>query len=71
METLKIFSGSYQKQVIECLIGLLGEVFLTEKQTKCFTYEFKKATNFGKLYVLPKIDKKLHNIPGRPVITNY
>ena len=45
--------------------------FLTEKETKCFTYEFKKATNFGKLYVLPKIDKKLHNVPGRPVITNY
>ena len=50
---------------------LIRRGFLTEKQTKRFTYEFKKATNFGKLYVLPKIDKKLHNVPGRPVITNY
>ena len=50
---------------------LIRRGFLTEKQTKYFTYEFKKATNFGKLYVLPKIDKKLHNVPGRAVITNY
>ena len=24
--------------------------FITEKQLKYFTYEYKKATNFGKLY---------------------
>ena len=44
--------------------------FLTEKQMKYFTYEFKKATNFGKLHLLPKIHKRLHNVPGRPVISN-
>ena len=37
---------------------------------KYFTYEFKKATNFGKLYLSPKIHKRLHNVPGRPVISN-
>ena len=37
---------------------------------KYFTYEFKKTTNFGKLYVLPKIHKRLHNVPRRPVISN-
>ena len=31
--------------------------FLTKKQMKHFTYEFKKPNNFGKLYFLPKIHK--------------
>ena len=44
--------------------------FLTEKQMKYFIYEFKKATNLGKLYLLPKIHKRLHEIPGRPAISN-
>ena len=44
--------------------------FLTEKQIKYFTYEFKKAINFRKLYLLPKIHKRLHNVPGRPIILN-
>ena len=35
-----------------------------------FTYEYKKATNFGKLYLLPKIHKKLFNVPGWPVVSN-
>ena len=43
---------------------------LTEKQMKYFTYEFKKATNFGKLYLSPKIHERLHNVPGRLVISN-
>ena len=30
----------------------------------------RKATNFGKLYFLPKIHKRLHNVPGRPTISN-
>ena len=44
--------------------------FLTEKQMKYFTYEFKKATNFGKLYLLRMIHKRLHNVLGRPLISN-
>ena len=65
--TLKIFSVSYQKQVIKCL---KRRGFLTEKQMKYFTYEFKKATKFGKLYLSPKIHKSLHNVLGIPVISN-
>ena len=37
---------------------------------KYFTYEFKKACNLGKIYILPKIHKRLSDVPGRPVISN-
>ena len=41
---------------------------ITEKQLKYFTIDFKKATNLGKLYLLPKIHKRLFEVPGRPGI---
>ena len=41
---------------------------ITEKELKYFSYQFKKTTNLGKLYLLPKIHKRLSNVPGRPVI---
>ena len=44
--------------------------YITEKQLKYFSYEYRKATNFGKLYFLPKFYKRLHNVPGQPVISN-
>ena len=31
--------------------------YITEKQLKYFPYEYRKATNFGKLYFLPKFPK--------------
>ena len=37
---------------------------------KYFTYKYKKACNLGKLYLLPKIHKRLFNVPTRPVISN-
>ena len=45
--------------------------YITEKQLKYFFYEYRKATNVGKLYFLPKIHKRLiHNVPQRPVVSN-
>ena len=50
---------------------LCSRKFISEKELKYFTYSFKKATNLGKLYFLPKIHKRLSSVPGRPVILNY
>ena len=41
-----------------------------EKELKYFSYDFKKTTYLGKLYLLPKIHKRLQNVPERPVISN-
>ena len=43
---------------------------ITEEELKYFTYEYKKATNFGKMYLLPKIHKRLLNAPSQLVISN-
>ena len=44
--------------------------FSTEKQMKYFNYKFKQATIFLKLHLLPRVYKRLHNVSGRPVISN-
>ena len=54
----------------EIFSGLKRRGFVTDKQLKDFTYEYKKATNFNELYFLPKIHKRLFNVSGRPVISN-
>ena len=51
-------------------ISLRGEGKITEKQLKYFTIAHKKATNLTKIYLLPKIHKRLFNVPGRPFISN-
>ena len=42
---------------------------ISDKTLKYFTYELKKATNLGKFYLLPKIQKYLENVPRRPIIS--
>ena len=43
---------------------------ISDKTLKYFTYEFKKATNLGEFYLVPKIHERLENVPGKPVISN-
>ena len=49
---------------------LCSHRLISGSERKYFTCNFKKATNLGKLYFLPKIRKRLANVPGRPVISN-
>ena len=43
---------------------------ITEKELKYFIINDEKATNLGKMYLLPKIHKRLYDVPGRPVISS-
>ena len=43
---------------------------VTAKELTYFTYEYKRATNLGKMYLFPKTWKQLLNVPGRHVISN-
>ena len=45
------------------------ESYYTE--LKYFTYSFKNASCLGKINLLPKIHKRLYNVPGHPVISNF
>ena len=57
--------------------SLRRKAFITEKQLTYFTYDYKKTTNFvyqslnfRYLNLLPKIHKRLFDVPGRPVTSN-
>ena len=49
---------------------LCNKKVITEKELKYFMYSFKNASYLGKMYLLPKIHKRLYNVPGRQVISN-
>ena len=65
----KILQGLEEKSN-GILKGLKQKGKITEKQLKYFTTEHKKATNLGKMYLLPKIHKRIYDVPGRPVKSN-
>ena len=47
---------------------LLDKEYIDKKTSQYLKVEKSKP---GKFYLLPKIRKKLHNVPGSPVISNY
>ena len=42
---------------------------ITENENNYFRFNFKKATNLDKLYLLPRIQKGLYKVPRWPVIS--
>ena len=49
---------------------LCSRKLISGKELKYFTYNFRKATNLEQLYFVPKINKRLSSVPGRPFISN-
>ena len=63
-----VYKKVYLKQDILCELVTKSNGFfkdlrrsgcITEKKLKYFSYEYKKITNLGKLYLLPKVHKRL------------
>ena len=49
---------------------LYNSKLIREKELKYFSYNFKKTSCLGKIYLLPKIHKILNDVPRRPVTSN-
>ena len=43
---------------------------ITENENNYFRFNFKKATNLGEVYLLPKIHKDLCKVSERPIVSN-
>ena len=63
---------NFKDKILQRLANNSNKLFKRKRVLlkKYFTIEFKKATNLGKLYLLPLIHKRLENVPGRPVISS-
>ena len=68
------FNEKLIEDLTECSTKMFKDVrtggHLSEKQLNHYSFEYKKACNLGKLYLLRKIHKSLYNVPGRPVTSN-
>ena len=69
---------SFNDKILRDLVETSNKMFLnlkregsiSEKEMKYFVCNYKNANNLGKKYFLPKIHKRLSNVPGCPVISN-
>ena len=59
--------GEISDHVKQVLKPLVDRGFITEKNLK---YLVLPKPRLGRFYLLPKIHKRLENVPGRPVISN-
>ena len=48
---------------------LYNNKLISEKELKYFSYNFKNTSCLGKMYLLPKIHKRLNDVPGSAVIS--
>ena len=48
---------------------LYNNKLISEKELKYFSYNFKNTGCLGKMYLLPKIHKRLNDVPGSAVIS--
>ena len=68
----------FNEKLLQQFVGTSNKLFqnlkakekISDKQLKYFTHQYKKVTNLGKLYLLPKIHKSLANVFGRSVTSS-
>ena len=61
---------NFNEELIQDLTETSNKIFRGIIDLKYFRFYHKRACNLGKLYLLPKVHKRLFNVPGQPVISN-
>ena len=59
----KLLSQPTEK-INEFFKRLYNNKLINEKEIKYFSYNFKNTSSLGKMYLLPKIHKRLNDVPG-------
>ena len=71
---LKKYNDQLLSQLTErsnkCFKRLYNKKLISEGELKYFSYNFKNTSCLGKMYLLPKIHKRLNNVSEVPVISN-
>ena len=68
----------FNEKLLQELVGTSNKLFqnlkvkgkISDKQLKYLMYQYQKVTILGKLYLLPKIHKRLANVSEKPVMSN-